>query len=242
MRDALDHGFTHIQDAATYPNYVDFFARRASSAFRLALSLTTDKEMIPDRANNAAPNAFESGSRGLEQAYRQPRIEHAQSLTQEDIQRFSKLGGDCQYATYPCHTGRRLRKIALSFERVKGAYAWRTLFDSSAKLARGSDFPVEGINPLLGVYAAVSRLRPDGTSPHEPQACYVARLAFLFFTNLEVIAYVAFQEKELGSIKVGKRVDLVLLDRDIIKVPQGEILMTKVNAAIIDGKITYGWM
>ncbi|KZO91771.1 hypothetical protein CALVIDRAFT_505253 [Calocera viscosa TUFC12733] len=322
MRDALEHGLTHIQDAAAYPNYADFFVKMADKGMlpmRLTLMAHIDGDdywggnftklfgyadnrlnmrsvklfmdgalgswgaamiepysdkpnehglllsqphamsklihqfieddwqvnvhCIGDRANHIVLDAFESALSGHEHEDRRPRIEHAQILTQEDIKRFGKLGVIASVQPTHATSDMGYAELRLGPERIKGAYAWRSLIDTGAQLALGSDFPVEGINPLLGFYAAVTRLRPDGSSPHGPGGWYMeqalTRPEALYGMTLGA-AYAAFQEEQLGSLKVGKRADLVVLDQDIMKVPQEKLLQTKVKATIVDGKIVYG--
>jgi hypothetical protein len=130
-------------------------------------------------------------------------------------------------------------------ERIKGAYAYQTLIQTSKTgvLPLGSDFPVEGINPLLGFYAAVSRLSPSGDSPHGPQGWYLSehltRAQALKGMTLDA-AYAAFAEDTLGSLSIGKKADFVVLDRDIMTVPVSEILATKVKTTVIDGEVVHG--
>jgi len=128
-------------------------------------------------------------------------------------------------------------------------------------LPLGSDFPVEGINPLLGFYAAVSRLSVNGDSPHGHGGWYVS---FMFgfqctfpcalsrypserLTRAEALkgmtlnaAYASFSEDTLGSLSIGKKADFVILSRDIMTVPLAEILGANVTATVIDGEIVYG--
>jgi len=128
-------------------------------------------------------------------------------------------------------------------ERVKGAYAWRSLLNSGAPLALGSDFPVEGINPLLGFYAAVTRLTPEGDSPHGPNGWYpeqsLTRAEALRGMTLDA-AYASFQESTIGSLVPGKRADVVVLWQDIMTAPVDQILNSKVAATIVDGQLAYG--
>ena len=107
----------------------------------------------------------------------------------------------------------------------------------------GSDFPVESVNPLLGFYAAVSRLSVDGTSPHGLNGWYpeqrLTRAQALKGMTLDA-AYASFTEHELGSLTPGKQADFVVLDRDIMNVPMLEIPQTKVLATVVDGEVMYG--
>ncbi|KAK0433629.1 amidohydrolase 3 [Armillaria borealis] len=130
-------------------------------------------------------------------------------------------------------------------DRMKGAYAYQSLLKASPGnvLPLGSDFPVEGVNPLLGFYAAVSRLSVDGTSPRGPNGWYpeqkLTRAQALKGMTLDA-AYASFAETDLGSLVPGKKADFVVLDRDIMTIPVGEILEAKVTATVIDGKVAYG--
>ncbi len=110
-------------------------------------------------------------------------------------------------------------------------------------IAIGSDFPVESVNPLLGFYAAVSRLSVDGKSPHGPTGWYseqrLTRAQALKGMTLDA-AYASFAEGDLGSLTPGKKADFVVLDRDVMKVPMQEIPQTKVLATVVDGDVMYG--
>ena len=127
-------------------------------------------------------------------------------------------------------------------------------------LPLGSDFPIEGINPLLGFYAAVSRLSVDGGSPHGPGGwsfcfqvfwCDISHLMSRYpseaLSRVEALkgmtldpAYASFSERELGSLEKGKKADFVILDQDIMQIPMSEVLSTKVDATVIDGDVLYG--
>jgi len=130
-------------------------------------------------------------------------------------------------------------------ERIKGAYAYQTLLQSSANkiLPLGSDFPVEGINPLLGFYAVVSRLSSTGESPHGAGGWFpeqrLTRAQALKGMTLDP-AFASFSEVELGSLEPGKKADFVVLDRDIMTVPAADILGTRVTATVVDGRVVYG--
>jgi len=110
-------------------------------------------------------------------------------------------------------------------------------------LPLGSDFPIEGVNPLLGFYAAVSRLSINGESPHGPGGWYpeqrLTRAQALKGMTLDA-AYASFAEKDLGSLTPGKKADFVILDRDIMTIPFAGILSTKVQATVVDGSVAYG--
>ncbi|KAJ4481117.1 amidohydrolase family-domain-containing protein [Lentinula aciculospora] len=202
---------------------------------------------IGDRVNHVVLDIFQDlieASNANVTEWR-PRIEHAQIMTQKDLERAGKLG--IITSVQPTHATSDMwyAETRLGFNRIKGAYAYRTLLDGSPKyiLPLGSDFPVESVNPLLGFYAAVSRLSVDGTSPHGDGGWYASealtRAQALKGMTLDA-AYASFTEHELGSLTPGKKADFVVLDRNIMQVPFQEILETKVVATVVDGKVAYG--
>ncbi|KIJ60432.1 hypothetical protein HYDPIDRAFT_189993 [Hydnomerulius pinastri MD-312] len=203
---------------------------------------------IGDRANRVVLDIFEdvlSNSEHGNATDRRPRIEHAQILTLEDLERVGQLG--VIPSVQPTHATSDMwyAEQRLGPERIKGAYAYQTMIQTSKTgvLPLGSDFPVEGINPLLGFYAAVSRLSTSGDSPHGSQGWYpserLTRAQALKGMTLDA-AYASFAEDYLGSLSIGKKADFVVLDRDIMTVPESEILGTKVKATVIDGEVVYG--
>ncbi|KAF9219325.1 hypothetical protein BS17DRAFT_789499 [Gyrodon lividus] len=203
---------------------------------------------IGDRANHVVLDIFEdvlSNSEHGNATDRRPRIEHAQIMTPEDLERVGRLG--VIPSVQPTHATSDMwyAEQRLGPERIQGAYAYQTMIRASKTgiLPLGSDFPVEGINPLLGFYAAVSRLSPSGDSPHGSQGWYpserLTRAQALKGMTLDP-AYAAFAEDYLGSLSIGKKADFVVLDRDIMTVPVSEIVGTKVKATIIDGEVVYG--
>ncbi|KAG8740296.1 hypothetical protein FRC10_004514 [Ceratobasidium sp. 414] len=219
-----------------------------------------------DRANNLILDIYEKVLHNATITHPDPRlrIEHAQILTQDDLKRLAELGVIA--SVQPTHAmGCRTSDMGyaetrLGPERIKGAYAWRTLIQlvscclsfnetlligarNGAMVTTGSDFPVEGIDPLLGFYGAVTRLSPDGTSPHGPGGWYPEQR----MTRAEALrgmtanaAYASFQENKVGRIAKGLRADLTVLSRDITTVPDGEILGTEVVATMLDGRPVFG--
>jgi len=113
----------------------------------------------------------------------------------------------------------------------------------TSHIALGSDFPIEGINPLLGFYAAVTRLSVDGTSPNGTSGWFpnqaLTRAQALRGMTLSA-AYSSFMEKQTGSLEVGKKADFVILDQDIMTIFPEKILGTKVIATVVDGEFVYG--
>ncbi|GLB44179.1 putative amidohydrolase family protein [Lyophyllum shimeji] len=202
---------------------------------------------IGDRANHVVLDIFEDilHDHKANVTEWRPRIEHAQILTLEDLQRMGKLGVIASVQPTHATSDMTYAEFRLGPERIKGAYAYQTLLQVSPNhvLPLGSDFPVESINPLLGFYAAVSRLDTNGSSPHGNGGWFpherLTRAQALKGMTLDA-AYASFAENDLGSLTPGKKADFVVLDRDIMTVPFAEILETKVSATVVDGKVAYG--
>ncbi|KAG5646172.1 hypothetical protein DXG03_004225 [Asterophora parasitica] len=202
---------------------------------------------IGDYANKVTLDIFEDiiGNYGGNATEWRPRIEHAQVMTLDDLHRLGKLGVLASVQPTHATSDMAYAETRLGPERIKGAYAYQTLLQVSHQniLPLGSDFPVEGINPLLGFYAAIARIYVDGTSPHGTTGWYpnekLTRAQALKGMTLDA-AYAAFAEKEIGSLTPGKKSDFVVFDHDIMTVPFADILKAKVSATVIDGKVVYG--
>jgi predicted amidohydrolase YtcJ len=124
-------------------------------------------------------------------------------------------------------------------ERIKGSYAWRSLIDQGSIVPNGSDFPVEDVNPLLSFHAAVTRQNPANQPPGGwyPEQRMTREEALKAMTLWP--AYAGFQEKILGSLSPGKYADFVVLDRDIMRVPDDQILQSTVQSTWLGGKPVY---
>ncbi|KAK0454841.1 amidohydrolase family-domain-containing protein [Armillaria borealis] len=197
---------------------------------------------IGDRANGIVLDAFEKALSGVDVPTLRPRLEHAQLLTEADMKRVGKLGVIA--SVQPTHVIDDMWYAEERLgERVKRLYAFRSLVDNKAKITLGSDAPVEGINPLAGFYAAITRLSKDGTSPRGPggwfpEQCLTRQEALRGMTIDP--AYASFTESTLGSLVPGKRADFVILSQDIMSVAVDKILETKVVATVLDGRPVYG--
>jgi predicted amidohydrolase YtcJ len=167
------------------------------------------------------------------------RIEHAQIVRDEDIEMFKDLGVIPAMQPTHCTSDMPFVEDRVGSKRAEGAYAWRSFLDAGMVIPCGSDFPVESNNPLLGIYAAVTRqdvegYPEDGWFPEQRMTREEAVKGFTIWA-----AYGAFQEDILGSIEVGKLADFTILDKDILSIEPKEILTTDVLYTIVGGKIVY---
>ncbi|HET9481391.1 MAG TPA: amidohydrolase [Candidatus Polarisedimenticolia bacterium] len=194
---------------------------------------------IGDRGNRVSLDALEAAVRASGRSDVRARVEHAQVLALEDIPRFA--AGGIIASMQPTHATSDMywAEARVGPQRIRGAYAWRRLFESKARLACGSDFPVESENPLLGFYAAVTRQDAKGwpAGGWAPGQRMTRQEALSCFT-LDA-AYASFEEDSRGSIVVGKRADLTVLSSDILRVPAREILAARVLMTIVGGDVAW---
>lgn len=194
---------------------------------------------IGDRANFLALNAFERAIKESGTKDHRLRIEHAQVVRLQDMERFAKLG--VIPSMQPTHATSDMywAEKRLGSERAKGAYAWKSLMKKGCKIAGGSDFPVENPNPLWGFFAAVTRCDHKGwpRGGWHPDEKMTREEALRCFTINA--AYSAFEEDLKGSLEPGKAADIVVLSKDIMIIPEMEVLKTEVLMTIIDGEIVY---
>jgi predicted amidohydrolase YtcJ len=195
---------------------------------------------IGDKANHVALDVFESVARVNPTRERRDRIEHAQVVAADDIARFGRLSVIA--SMQPSHQMNDMRwaEARLGAERVKGAYAWNSLQKAGAKLAFGTDYPVEPINPLRGIYACVTRELPEGgpVGGWEPQEKLPLDDCLQAYTTGS--AYAEFSETKKGQIVVGQYADFVVLSNDVTKVAAGELLKTRVVRTVVGGRTVFG--
>ena len=194
---------------------------------------------IGDKANDTILSTYQRVVKENGERDRRFRIEHAQHLRQQDIKRF---GADKVIASMqPYHIiddGRWAWK-RLDEKRLKGTYAFRTLLDTGAVLAFGTDSPVAPINPMFGIYAATTRRTLDGKNPNGwiPEQKITVEETVRAYTVGS--AYAEFQENVKGTITVGKLADLVILSDDIFAINPIEIELAKVLTTIVDGRVVF---
>lgn len=196
---------------------------------------------IGDRANHDVLDVFsqlrsEENARGETPAMRRHRIEHVQLLHPKDYQRLGNL--KVIASMQPIHaTSDMLMANRHWGTRATGAYAWRTQLNAGTMLAFGSDAPVETINPIKGIHAAVTRRQADGRpgpSGWFPQQRLSVDEAVRAYTLGS--AYAAHMEGDLGTLRPGKLADLIILDRDIYRCDPMDILTTCVIGTMVGGK------
>jgi hypothetical protein len=196
---------------------------------------------IGDRANRLTLDVFARVQKEVPAAGGlRMRVEHAQILDEADIPRFAGLGVIASMQATHATSDMPWVPARIGAERTaEGAYVWRKLMASGARLANGSDFPVEEPNPLLGIYAAVTRQDPSG-HPKDGWAGdqRLTREEALRSFTIDA-AYAAHAEQDLGSLTPGKLADLVMLSKDIMAGPPKEILTARVTMTMIGGRIVY---
>jgi hypothetical protein len=194
---------------------------------------------IGDRSNREVLDAIELSRRAGEGLHLRHRIEHTQILHPDDIPRLAELGVIA--SMQPIHaTQDMLVADELWGDRCAGAYAFRSLLDSGAVLAFGSDSPVEDLNVMKGIHAAVTRRRADGSPSVEgwypEQRLSVAETVYAYTAGA---AFASGEEAIRGALAPGKLADLVVLSQDIFTIDPMAILDTQVVATMFDGEFVY---
>jgi hypothetical protein len=201
-----------------------------------AAGLQIATHAIGDKANHIVLDMYERLEKEHGERDRRLRIEHAQHLTAEDIPRFGRLHVIASMQPYHLIDDGRWAEKRIGPERAKTSYAYRSLLDTGATLAFGSDWPVAPMSPIMGIYGAVTRRtlddkHPDGWVPEQKVTVAEAVKAYTVSA-----AYASFDEKIKGSIEIGKLADFVVLSDDIFAIDPAKISDVKPLATIFDGK------
>jgi len=194
---------------------------------------------IGDRGNRVALDAYEAALKAMPTVDHRFRIEHVQILDHADVPRFAQLGVIPSMQAVHQTSDMYWAPTRLGYARTFGAYAWRSLLNTGVIIPNGSDFPVERVNPLYSFHAAVSRQDdnswpPGGWFPEQRMTREEALKSMTIWP-----AYAGFMETLTGSLTPGKYADFVILDRDIMTIPESSILGTGVVATYIGGKAVY---
>lgn len=208
-------------------------ARAVDSGFQVAV------HAIGDRGNLVVLDAYERCFGGEPRPDLRFRIEHAQVLRLQDIERLARLG--IVASMQPTHATSDMpwAEQRLGERRLAGAYAWRRVLEAGGRLALGSDFPVESPDPRLGLYAAVTRQDRAGNPPQGwlPGQRLKRQEALRGFT-LDA-AWALFLDTEVGSLEVGKRADLVVWGDDPMTLPAAAIPTAAIDMTLVDGQIVH---
>jgi predicted amidohydrolase YtcJ len=197
---------------------------------------------IGDRANKEILDRYEIAINENQQQSKDHRfrIEHAQHLRPDDIPRFGKLGVIPAMQAIHLSSDRPWAIERLGEKRIKeGAYMWQSLLKSGAVIVNGTDVPVEPINPIASYFASVTRqtLKGQPEGGYEPKEKMTRQQALRSYT-LDA-AYGAFEENIKGSIAPGKLADFTIFTKDLMTIPDNELLSTEVASTILGGKVLY---
>jgi hypothetical protein len=194
---------------------------------------------IGDKGNNWILNAFEKAIEVNGKRDSRHRDEHTQTVQLSDIPRFARLGVIPSMQPTHCISDKLYYEKRVGYERCKGTYAWRSLIVAGSLLAFGTDYQVEPLNPMEGLYAAVTRKDRSGEEGEGwfPEQKLKMEEAIKYYTLGS--AYAQFMDDRKGMIKPGYLADIVIVDKDLLTIPESEIMKTKVDYTIVGGKVVY---
>jgi predicted amidohydrolase YtcJ len=203
----------------------------------LANGYQLNTHAIGDRANREILDLYERVQRGHDGRALRWRIEHAQHLHPSDVPRFAKLGVIASMqGVHASSDGPWVPKRLGEARAGERTYVWRALIDSGALVSNGTDVPVEDIDPLASFRASVTREMVNGQRFHpEQNMTRQEALASYTWNN----AYAGFEEDLKGSLAPGKLADFVVLDRDILRVPDAELASAQVLHTVLAGRVVY---
>ena len=194
---------------------------------------------IGDLANHVTLNALQNVLRNHQVPDHRSRIEHAQIVALDDIERFADLGVIASIQPTHCTSDMNMADDRVGAARIEGAYPWRKFIDAGVRCTGGSDFPVESHNPLWGMYSAVTRQDHQGNPEggwYPEERMTIAEAVRCFTVEP---AFASFQDDVKGTLEVGKAADLVILDRDILNESHSALIDSRVLATIVDGDVVF---
>jgi predicted amidohydrolase YtcJ len=194
---------------------------------------------IGDKGNNWTLNAYEKALNLNGRRDSRHRDEHSQILSQTDIPRFGELGVIASMQPTHCISDKKFCEKRIGTERSRGAYAWKSLLNAGAKVALGTDYQVEPLNPMEGLYAAVTRkdrLGEEGEGWFPEEKLTMEEAIELYTLGA---AYAQFMEDRKGIIKPGYLADIVITDRDLLTIQEDQIMKTRVDFTITGGRVVY---
>jgi predicted amidohydrolase YtcJ len=204
-----------------------------------AAGLQVAVHAIGERANGLLLSIYDSVSRAHGSRDRRFRIEHAQHLRRQDISRLARSGVIASMQPYHAIDDGRWAEKRIGPRRIQTTYAFRSLLDAGAHLAFGSDWTVAPLDPILGIYAAVTRRTLDGKHPEGwvPQEKITVEEALRAYTGGN--AYGVFAEHTRGKLAPGYLADLVALDQDLTAIPPEAIERGRVRETVVGGKVVF---
>jgi predicted amidohydrolase YtcJ len=194
---------------------------------------------IGERANGLLLAIYDSVARAHGPRDRRFRIEHVQHLRRADISRLARSGVVASMQPYHLADDGRWAEKRIGPKRIKTTYAFRSLLDDGARIAFGSDWPVVPMDPLLGIYAAVTRRTLDGKNPKGwvPEEKITVEEALRAYTTTN--AYGVFAERTRGKLAPGYLADLVVLDQDLTAIAPEAIERVAVRMTVVGGKVAF---
>jgi hypothetical protein len=201
--------------------------------------LQVNVHAIGDRANAMLLDLFSEAERQGAPHGRRQRVEHVQHLRRDEIARFAAEGVIASMQPYHVIDDGSWAEKRIGYERCRTTYAFRSLLDSGARLAFGSDWPVASLDPLWGVYGAVTRRTRDARHPGGwiPEQKITVEEALRAYTR--DAAYAELEEGRKGALRPGYLADLVILSRDILSIPPEEIPQARVERTLVGGRTVY---
>ena len=231
--------FTDATPQTKYPRGLRSGQATDLDAFRAQIKWVHDRHLqmavhaIGDQANHEILDIYESlpGHQG-----RRHRVEHAQHLLPEDISRFAKLGVIASMQPLHKADDGRYAEKAIGPIRAKTSYAYKSLLQSGATVCFGSDCPVVSNNPFSGIASAVSAKTLDGKI-WIPSQSISRQTALRCYTVTP--PYAVFRENLIGTLEIGRKADITILDTDVLTAPIDEIYKTEAHTTIVDGRIVW---
>lgn len=217
-----------------YPMFAALVEKAFANGFQIGV------HAIGDKGVRWVLDAVEAAEKKTGRRDLRPRIEHAQVIDPRDVPRFAELGVIASMQPTHCTTDMRFCERRIGLERSKNAYIWKTLLDHGARIAFGTDWPVEPLDPMRGLYSAVTRKSIELGTPEggwfPEQRLTMAEAVKLYTTGA---AYASFDEDRKGQLKPGLLADMVVLSKDLFRIAPQDILTTQAVWTILGGKVVF---
>ncbi|MEW6742241.1 MAG: amidohydrolase family protein [Planctomycetota bacterium] len=195
---------------------------------------------IGDRGSHLVLNAYEKAALVNGTRDKRHRIEHSQLIHPDDIRRFGQLGVVASMQPTHCTTDMRFAETRVGFERCKTGYAWRSLLESGAVLAFGTDWSVEPLDPMRGIFSAVTRTNIESM---EPKTGWFPEQKLTVWESIRYYTWGSAHGEHLenvkGTLAPGRLADLVVLEKDLFAITPEEILTTRVDITVVGGRVVW---